>query len=267
MKTIILTRSFILFFAFALVSFGDPFMIKKISDKDFRYEFYTTNKKTTANKNITYYWFKGGTLHETQGGMSGDLLDGEFMRMFHSNQLAEQGKFRKGIKIGIWKTWYPNGILATTQNWHNGVRSGKYICYDQSGNLLETGRFMSDFKTGKWINLEKRDTIAYKKNIIVKQKEIFTKSEKYRIKQENIKLENATKTQKESEATSDAMKLANYKIKAKKEKRIASEKTKTEKATQKASREQVKNESQKDSKVKTFFNTLFKRSQNQQNNG
>lgn len=249
-------------------------MIKRTSDKDFRYEFYTTHKKITPNKSRIYYWFKGGLIHEAQGGITGNLLDKKFIKMYHTNQLAEQGRFNKGVKVGLWKTWYQNGILATVQNWNDGLRSGSYLHYDQNGILIETGRFMSNLKNGKWINVENKDTISYKKGKIVKQKETFTKSEKYRIKQENNKTQNAKNIQKEREAKSDAIQLADYKATTKEEKAIAREKAEKEKEAERAtkkteraakivakktSREQAKSEPKKDSKIITFFKNLFKK--------
>lgn len=278
MKTIILRLLFLLFFVFILTSFDDPYTIKRTSDKDFRYEFYTTDKKITPNKNKTYYWFKGGLIHEAQGGITGDLLDNKFIKMYHTNQLAEQGRFKKGVKVGVWKTWYQNGLLATVQNWNDGLRSSQYLHYDQNGTLTETGSFRSNLKTGKWINLEIRDTITYKKGEIVKQKEIFTKSQKYRIKHENTKIEKAKNAQKELEANSDAIKLKDYKAKTKEEKAIAKEKAqkekevktatkKNERVAKKAAREQAKNEPKKDLKIITFFNSLFKKKDKTLNNG
>jgi hypothetical protein len=270
LKTYIIPRNIFIFFAFALVSFGDPYAIKRISDKDFRYEFYTTDKKVKPKATKTYYWFKGGLIHEAQGGIAGDLLDDKFTKMYHSNQLAEQGQFKNGLRIGLWKTWHQNGVLATTLSYSKGLRSGKYFRYDESGNLVENGKFSSDVKTGKWTNNESKEIITYRKGTIVKKKEIFTKSEKYRIKQENIKLENSQESQKELEATSDASKLAALKAKTKEEKTIAKENAKKEKevetATKKVQREarkearkQAENEPKKPSKITSFFNNFFKK--------
>lgn len=270
MKKIILPHYIFIFFAFALVSFADPYAIKRISDKEYRYEFYTTSKKIKPNTAKTYFWFKGGLIHEAQGGIAGDLLDDKFTKMYHTNQLAEQGLFKEGLRVGLWKTWHPNGVLATTLTYRKGLRCGKYFRYDENGNLIENGAFRSNLKTGKWTSTENNEIITYKKGVIIKQKETFTKSEKYRIKQESTKLEKTRETQKELEATSDAVKLANYKAKAKEEKELEKEKTKKEKeaaaAIQKAeneakksAKEQSKNNPEKHSKATTFFNNLFKK--------
>lgn len=270
MKTFILPFLFSVIFTFLLMSFGDPYTIKRISDKDFRYEFYTIDKKIKPNKKYVYSWFKGGLIHEAQGGIAGDLLNDKFTKMYHNNQLAEQGQFRNGLRVGEWKTWYRNGILASIQIWNSGFRSGKFLKYDLNGNLIESGHYMTDLKTGKWINIENRDTINYRRGIVVIEKQKYTKSEKYSIKQGNIKLKNDKATQKELESTTDEAKLAGLKTKTKEEKEIAKEKVKTQKETKAATkkaekeakeraREQAKNEPKKESKIIIFFKNLLKK--------
>ncbi|MFB3389832.1 toxin-antitoxin system YwqK family antitoxin [Flavobacterium sp. LAR06] len=274
MKTYTTPRFAAIILAFILLSFGDPYTIKRISDKDFRYEFYTTDKKIKPITTKTYYWFKGGLIHEAQGGIAGDLLDDKFTKIYHSNQLAEQGQFKEGLRVGLWKTWYPNGVLATRMSYSKGLRSGKYFRYDENGKLIENGKFSTGLKTGKWTNAETKEITTYKKGVIVKKKETFTKSEKYRIKQEHIKLENSKDTQKELEATSDAAKLTALKAKTKEEKALAKEKAKKNaeaeaaaKKAQKAAKKAAKNQPKKDSKVETFFKNLFKKKDKAPKNG
>lgn len=274
MKTQSIPRYILILFSFVLVSFGDPYTIKRISDKNFRYEFYTTDKKVNPKTSKTYFWFKGGLIHEAQGGIAGELLNDKFIKMYHSNQLAEQGQFKNGLRVGEWKTWHQNGVLATTLHYSNGLRSGKYFRYDESGKLVENGKFSSNLKTGKWKNAESEEIITYKNGVIVKKKEIISKSEQYRIKQENIKAENAIDSQKEQEATSDALKLKSYKAKTKEEKAQAKEKAKKEreiaaadkkakreadKEARKVAKEKAKNEPKKDSKLESFFKNIFKK--------
>src|SRR5690554_932871 len=143
---------------------------KRISDKNFRYEFYTTNKNKKASKKREYYWFKGGAIHNSEYGVAGELLDKEFQKFYHSNQLAESGKFKEGLKVGIWKTWYENGALKETFFWSKGKKTGKYFLYDKDGSLILKGRYSSGKKTGKLINYKSKDTIWYKRD------SIFTKN-------------------------------------------------------------------------------------------
>jgi antitoxin component YwqK of YwqJK toxin-antitoxin module len=156
---------------FILVSFSDPYSIKRISDQNYRYEFYTTSKTIKPKPDKTYFWFKGGQIHNAQYGMTGELLDGKFLKVFLNNQLAEQGEFKKGLKKGIWKTWYSNGIIETTENWSNGLKSGLFEKFDDKGNLITRGRYTNGMKYGKWIDFLKKDTLVYNRDVIVLRKQ------------------------------------------------------------------------------------------------
>ncbi len=182
----------LLFFGLLLVSFSDPYSVKRISDADFRYEFYTTQKDFKPKINKTYFWFKGGAIHNAQSGIVGELLNGKYTKMYHSNQLAEQGFFRKGLKKGFWKTWYPNGVLETTQYWISGLKSGIFMHYDQYGKLIEKGRYTNSRRYGKWIDYIKKDTIIYKRGEIYTKK---LKNNKDKTSDTKLKTNNQTKKQ------------------------------------------------------------------------
>lgn len=193
--------AFYLITALLLVSFSDPYSIKRISDINFRYEFYTTDKKINPKNHKTYYWFKGGLIHNAQGGLAGELLDGKFIKMYHSNQLAEQGSFKKGLKTGLWKTWYPNGKMETAQKWSNGIRSGKFYHYDPNGGIMETGSFKSDKKHGTWIDYVKKDTLIYKKGEFLMIEPKLSKKEKAESKEAEKKYKAERKAEKEQAKT------------------------------------------------------------------
>jgi antitoxin component YwqK of YwqJK toxin-antitoxin module len=170
LRTKLLSKIIFLFLGITLLSFSDPYTIKRISDVNFRYEFYTTKKTLKPKQDKIYYWFKGGVIHNAQSGIAGELLHDEFLKFYHSNQLAEQGKFNDGLKKGLWKTWHPNGILETTQNWSSGFKSGDYKRFDEKGNLLEKGRYGDNKKQGKWINYLSNDTTEYRRGLIYLKK-------------------------------------------------------------------------------------------------
>ncbi|WP_131474506.1 hypothetical protein [Flavobacterium sp. KMS] len=256
MKTTPSLLILLLFIAFALVSFSDPYTLKRISNKDFRYEFYTVDKKIKPKKNKTYYWFKGGQIHGAQGGIAGDMLNDRFIKMFHNNQLAEQGKFKNGLRVGIWKTWYSNGVLATTQSWSNGLRSGKYFRYNETGNLVESGNYSSNLKSKKWIDFEKKDTLIYKKGIVVVKQEKLTKSENFKRKEEYNQNKESQKELKKAAYSNDLSKLATYKAIAKEKQNAKKEQKEKEKIAQKEDQANS-NKPKEDSKLITFFKKIF----------
>ena len=90
MKTKVLSGFLLLFFSLFLVSFSDPYAIKRISDANFRYEFYTTDKKIKVKDHKIYYWFKGGAIHSAESGIAGTLLDDKFVIFINEDSFVAQ---------------------------------------------------------------------------------------------------------------------------------------------------------------------------------
>lgn len=190
---------FVVILSFFLIATTDPYTIKRISDKEFRYEFYTIDKKISIKHNKFYYWFKGGLIHKAEGGFSGQLLHGEFKKNYHTNQLAEQGNFKKGLKVGLWKTWFENGSTESTQEYSNGQKHGNFYGYNIEGKMLEKGFYSSGKKQGNWIDFINKDTIRYKKGKVFIPKPKLTKEEKAIQKIKDKKDKEALKLKKEKE--------------------------------------------------------------------
>ncbi len=228
------------------MSFSDPYTIKRISDLNFRYEFFVTDKNIKPKQDKTYYWFKGGAIHNTQGGTTGKLLNESFIKMYHSNQLAEQGTFKDGLKVGLWKTWYPNGIIETTQYWNDGHKTGAYSHYNDNGILLEKGKYKKDIKSGQWIDCTRKDTVVYKNGIVLVKKIKPTKAEKIRLKNEKKKADENKKALKKAEKTQKAATKNNTK-------------TKTSKKVKSVKSSEIK------PKKESFFKRLFGKKQPKQN--
>ncbi|PJJ11135.1 hypothetical protein CLU83_4631 [Flavobacterium sp. 1] len=197
------TKAALLFLYLSIISisssFSEPYNIKRIADENFRYEFYVTDKNVAPKPNKVYYWFKGGAIHSAQGGSGGDLLNDVFLKTYHSNQIAEKGNFKNGLKIGIWKTWHPNGSIESTQKWSKGLRTGMYYKYDKNGLVVETGCYKNDKKQGKWYDFEKKDTVSYSHGIPTVKKQKLSKLDKLKLKLQELKDEQNKKIGIESE--------------------------------------------------------------------
>jgi antitoxin component YwqK of YwqJK toxin-antitoxin module len=152
--------------------------MKRITDADFKYEFYTTDKSPGIKDGRQYYWFKGGAIHNSQSGVAGELLHDRFTKFYRGNQMAEQGSFNNGLKNGIWKSWHRNGMLQSEEYWKQGLKAGLSNVYDVEGKLLEKGRYKNSKKHGRWINYTSKDTVNYHRGEIVVEKPRLTKEEK-----------------------------------------------------------------------------------------
>lgn len=92
-----------------------------------------SQKKIKVNSNLIYYWYKSRSINSTKGGYSGHLLDGNFDKFSLNKKLIEQGTFKRGLKHGIWKSWYQNGELKSRCNYKKGLKHGQEILYNQEG--------------------------------------------------------------------------------------------------------------------------------------
>ena len=232
---------------------------KVIRDNGFDIECYVAlEKRTNFNKNKTYYWFKAGQIHQSVSTSGGLVLHKAYSKYYQSKQLAEQGAFSFGLKIGNWKTWHENGKLKTNQAWNNGYREGHFKTYDSLGNLIIKGDYKNNLKVGYWIDFVKKDTTYHKNNFEFKERpknlieRILRKRdslEKIQIKTDRIAKRRhdsinrvKLKFERLNKKRSDSIKRRQAKLKRLKQKKIDS----------------INKSQGKPSSKKNFFNRLFK---------
>jgi hypothetical protein len=136
---------------------------KIMSNRQFKETVYVTDKTPKPKGKRYYYWYKSQKVHFSQNNYGGELLDGEYIKHYNSNQLAEKGNFKKGLKSGRWTMWYKNGMVARVSNWKKGRRSGRYISRDSLGQIVTYGSFQKGKKDGKWISAIEEDTLYFVK--------------------------------------------------------------------------------------------------------
>lgn len=138
----------LIFFVFPLISYGQKlpdYGFDKIrivgADEIIQADIIQVSSTPSAKPNRFYYWFSGNTIHATQGGFSGTLLNGSYNEYYLDKSLKAQGTYKKGLKEGVWRSWNQNGILTEQYTWDEGLRSGKYELFDEQGNLKESGKY------------------------------------------------------------------------------------------------------------------------------
>jgi len=90
------------------------------------------------NKQRFYHWYKAQRVLSTQGASSGTLLHGNFEAFYPNKQLAQRGRYQKGLKSGEWLYWSQDGILSRSEHWSNGKFRGIQKWYDGNGEEMET---------------------------------------------------------------------------------------------------------------------------------
>lgn len=96
-----------------------------------------------------YYWYSSNSIHTTQGGFSGKLLNGKYTEYYLNKNLKEQGAFIKGLKDGIWTSWDESGSITQFYTWKKGVKDGAFSLYKEHGSLKQTGNYNNNLLDGK----------------------------------------------------------------------------------------------------------------------
>jgi hypothetical protein len=80
-----------------------------------------------------YFWCIGQRLMITQGGYSGDLLDGAYVAYHPNGQLMTKGCLSNGLRTGTWLEWNEQGRLLQSTNWKGGLKHGPALAMDSAG--------------------------------------------------------------------------------------------------------------------------------------
>ncbi|QRQ61135.1 toxin-antitoxin system YwqK family antitoxin [Sphingobacterium multivorum] len=121
---------------------------------------YADNIKISPNSDKTYVWYESNQLHQTMGGYSGKLLNGQFTHYFPNKNLSDQGLYVKGLKQGVWRHWYPNGNLKSESQWMANIEEGTFVRYDEQGNWIQRG-YLKEGKLHGSIENKTSDVISY----------------------------------------------------------------------------------------------------------
>ena len=140
-KRLLLCISMFLCYAFSL--FAQESRSVAISNPNGKFEtvILLANKKIIPRRTVNYYWYKWNEIHNSQAAFSGKLLHGPYMHYDANNQPKEGGHFHYGVKVGIWKTWHPDGQLASIQHWKKGKQHGTTKQFDFEGNIANKHKY------------------------------------------------------------------------------------------------------------------------------
>ncbi|MEL5994134.1 toxin-antitoxin system YwqK family antitoxin [Hymenobacter segetis] len=98
--------------------------------------FTTTLRHPQPRPDRFYYWQGQDRIQRNAGGYNGHLLDGSYQLTDRDDHLLGNGALRQGLKTGTWRTWRPDGSLASTSHWRQGRQRGRTIAYDANSRPL-----------------------------------------------------------------------------------------------------------------------------------
>ncbi|WP_300600661.1 hypothetical protein [Niabella sp.] len=139
----------------------------RIDSLDRSFLFQVTDARPRTHIHRFYTWFKSGHIHTTEGGYYGKLLHGYYKVTDKERRLLEEGRFKRGAKKGVWRTWHANGRLRTvTRNrfWDGALRIEAYA---PDGQRLKKGVEKNNLFTGRQVELVNDSSVVviYKKGV------------------------------------------------------------------------------------------------------
>lgn len=88
---------------------------------------------------------------------------GEWTTYYRNGQIERQGVYSKGHPTGTWKEYYDNGQLkaqlAFLLRGNETVKNGNYVMYHENGKVAVKGRYISGRKVGKWIKYDEEGNV------------------------------------------------------------------------------------------------------------
>lgn len=69
---------------------------------------------------------------------------------YAANAIVEEGDYQNGRKVGVWKTFYPNGELKNEITFEGGRPKGPYTTYYENGQVEEQGSWSTNKNTGSF---------------------------------------------------------------------------------------------------------------------
>lgn len=145
-KLAVLTSFFVLFSVALFGQKTDPnYALKRsVYDGQFYIQFHILDPDDRSPKlrsDKFYTWTKAQQINQTQGGASGDLLNGTYSAYYADKQLASQGNFKGGLKVGRWTSWNAQGRIIRISHFKKGKKRGKETIYNDEGKILEETKY------------------------------------------------------------------------------------------------------------------------------
>lgn len=115
------------------------------------FSFLRKSKEVRSRSNVDYFYFKAGELHQSQGGYSEYLLQGEFREFSPSFDLRTKGRFKHGMCHGKWEVYNFNSQIIKASRYRKGLLCGRQLTYNPDGVVRKIERFKKGKLHGKVI--------------------------------------------------------------------------------------------------------------------
>ncbi len=125
------------------------------------------------NPDLWYYWYFPDQINLNKGGYHGNLLHGPYIVFDNKKKMISAGNYDKGLKSGIWKTWYPNGNMKSLIIWNCGLLESKDIYFNPDGSIYQSIEYKHGKRNGEYLHFINDSLVheQYKNDLLVDKKD------------------------------------------------------------------------------------------------
>ncbi len=133
------------------------------------------------------YWYEDGPL-QMECNYKENKLNGRLIRYFSNGKKEEERFYNDGLIVGLKRTWIPSGTLVSESIYNrgklhgshhdfypsqrlkiegeyiNGQMEGRWLYYDELGNIIQITVFKKNLKDGWEVTYNQDGSIKYKRN-------------------------------------------------------------------------------------------------------
>ncbi len=94
-------------------------------------------------------WYDDGAPWIEESFAAG-LRDGRFVERHRNGQIAREGAYVAGRKVGTWRVYFESGVLEEESEWRDGVANGRFTAFWPGGAKRTEGRHCGGAQCGRW---------------------------------------------------------------------------------------------------------------------
>jgi len=78
------------------------------------------------------------------------VLDGEQIEYHPNGKVKSKGTLKNGKRVGVWTSYFNNGIVQSENKYEKGILNGKTAAYYPNGNVQYMGLYIDNEKDDSW---------------------------------------------------------------------------------------------------------------------
>jgi antitoxin component YwqK of YwqJK toxin-antitoxin module len=88
------------------------------------------------------------------------IANGEYIKHYKNGVIEMRGMMKDGKRDGLWKSWYQDGLPWSETTFKDGIKEGPTVTYYENGGKRYEGFYSNDEEYGKWIFYDEKGNVT-----------------------------------------------------------------------------------------------------------